>query len=250
MIQSQLIKKYKYISHGFFNRSGGFSKGNYKSLNCGIGSKDKKKLVYANLKKACEKIGCSKNNLILMKQIHSNKVNIINKILKKKIVGDSALTNKKKIALGILTADCAPVFIYDTNKKYIGAVHAGWKGAYKNIIKKTIIQFKNKGSKVKDLVAVIGPCILKKSYEVKNDFLQKFLKQNKNNISFFTFKKRKIFFSLNEFIFKQIKKEGINKIDIIKKDTYLDKNNFFSSRRSFDKKFDDYGRNISIIMIK
>ena len=250
MIQSKLIKRYKYISHGFFNRSGGFSKGNYKSLNCGIGSNDKKKSVYANLKKVCAKIGCSQNNLILMKQTHSNKVNIINKISKKKHVGDSAFTNKKKIALGILTADCAPVFIHDVNKNYIGAIHAGWKGAYKNIIKKTIIKFKYKGSKVGDLVAVIGPCILKQSYEVKNDFLQKFLKQNKDNISFFTFKKRKIFFSLNEYIFEQLKKEGINKIDIIKKDTYLDKNNFFSSRRSFDKKFDDYGRNISIIMIK
>jgi len=250
MIQSKLLKKHKNISHGFFNSLGGYSKGIYKSLNCGIRSKDKKKFVRANLNKVCKKIGCSKNNLLLLNQIHSNKVHVINKLLKKRLVGDSAITNKNKIALGILTADCAPIFVYDIYNNYISAIHAGWKGAYKNIISKTIKKFINKGSQVKNLVAVIGPCISKQSYEVKNDFLKKFLNQNKNNNNFFTIKNRKIYFSLNEYIFNQFKINGIKNIEIIKKDTYLNKNNFFSSRRSFKKKFDDYGRNISIIMIK
>ena len=99
MIQSRLLKKYKNISHGFFNSLGGYSKGIYKSLNCGIGSKDKKKFVQANLNKVCKKIGCSRNSLLLLNQIHSNKVYLINKISKKKIIGDSVITNKKKIAL-------------------------------------------------------------------------------------------------------------------------------------------------------
>ena len=84
MIQSELIKKYKNISHGFFNRNGGFSKGIYKSLNYGTGSKDKKIHIEKNLKKVCERIGCSTNNLILLKQIHSNKVHTIKKNPKKK----------------------------------------------------------------------------------------------------------------------------------------------------------------------
>ncbi len=250
MIQSKLLKKYNNISHGFFNNLGGYSKGVYKSLNCGIGSKDKKKNIEANLKKACKKLGCSKNNLILLNQIHSNIVCVINKIPKKKLTADSIITNKKKIALGVLTADCAPVFIYDPDNNLVSAIHVGWRGAYNKIITKTINNFKNKGSKINNLIAVIGPCIAKQSYEVQSDFLKRFLNQNKFNKNFFNFKNKKIFFSLNEYIKNQLKNSGVENMEIINKDTFLNKNNFFSSRRSLKNNFDDYGRNISIIMIK
>ncbi len=250
MIRSKLLSKYKNISHGFFNNLGGCSKGVYKSLNCGIGSKDKKKNIKANLKIVCNKVGCKNANLVLLNQIHSNKVFIINNIPAKKLVGDSVITKKNKIALGILTADCAPIFIYDPNNNFISAIHAGWKGAYKNIITKTLNNFKNKGSKINNLIAVIGPCIGKNSYEVKNDFLKKFLNKNKSNEQFFITKKKKIFFNLNQYIKNQLRNNGIKIIETIKKDTFLYKNNFFSSRRSLKNKINDYGRNISIIMIK
>ena len=119
MIKSTLIGKYKNISHGFFNKLGGYSTGIYKSLNCGPGSKDNKRNVNKNLRKICIKIKCSKKNLILLNQIHSNKVISINKVPKRKLLGDALITSKKKFALGILTADCAPVFIYDSKKKII-----------------------------------------------------------------------------------------------------------------------------------
>ena len=117
MIKSTLIGKYKNISHGFFNKLGGYSTGIYKSLNCGHGSKDNKRNINKNLRKICIKIKCSKKNLILLNQIHSNKVISINKVPKRKLLGDALITSKKKFALGILTADCAPVFIYDSKKK-------------------------------------------------------------------------------------------------------------------------------------
>ena len=250
MIQSKLIKNIQNVSHGFFNNQGGYSKGIYKSLNCGIGSRDKKINVEKNIKKVCKKIGCSVNNLILLKQTHSNKVHFINKNINSKLEGDSLITNKKKIALGILTADCAPVFLYDVEKKFISAIHAGWKGAYKKIITKTINTLKNKGSKTNNLIAAIGPCISKKNYEVRNDFFKRFLQNNKNNKRFFFLRKKKKYFSLNEYIMSELMKNGVKNIEMIKKDTYLNKNNFFSARRSLKNKFNDYGRNISIIMIK
>ncbi len=160
------------------------------------------------------------------------------------------ITSKNNLALGILTADCAPVFIIDPKKKLISAIHVGWKGAYKKIIYKTIYKLKKKGSNIKDLYAVIGPCISKQNYEVKKDFLEKFTNQNKKNMRFFTIYKKKIFFSLNEYIFDQLQGIGIKNIEIIKKDTYFYKNNFFSSRRALKNNFNDYGRNISVIMIK
>ena len=250
MIKSKILGKYKNISHGFFNKLGGYSNGIYKSLNCGTGSKDNKININKNLKKVCQKIKCSRKNLILLNQIHSNKVFSINKTPKKKTLGDALITSKNKLALGILTADCAPVFIVDPKKKIISATHAGWKGAYKKIIYKTIYKLKKKGSDIKDLCAVIGPCISKQNYEVKKDFLKKFTIQNKKNRRFFTIYKKKIFFSLNEYILDQLKDIGVKNIEIIKKDTYFYKNNFFSSRRSLKNNFNDYGRNISVIMIK
>ena len=250
MIKSKFISKYNNISHGFFNRLGGYSNGIYKSLNCGRGSNDIKKNINKNLIKVCKKIKCNKNKLVLLNQVHSNKVYLLNKIPKKKLKGDALITNKNKFALGILTADCAPIFIFDPYKNIIGAIHAGWKGTYKKIIYKAINKFKKKGSSTKNLIAVVGPCISKNRYEVKKDFLNKFLNQNQKNRRFFTFKRKKIFFSLNDHIASQLKEIGVNKIEIINKDTYLKKNNFFSARRSLKKNYYDYGRNISIIMIK
>ena len=250
MIKSKLIKKYKMISHGFFNNRGGYSGGIYKSLNCGIGSKDNRNNIKKNLKKVCKKIRCDKKKLVLLNQVHSNKVISINKIPKKKILGDSLITSKKNYALGILTADCAPVFILDPIKNIISAIHVGWKGAFKKIIYNTVYNFRKKGSNIKDLIAVIGPCISKYNYEIKKDFFNKFINQNKKNRRFFTFKKAKIYFSLNEYINNQLKDIGIKNIEIINIDTYLEKNNFFSSRRSLKNNYYDYGRNISIIMIK
>ena len=105
-------------------------------------------------------------------------------------------------------------------------------------------------SKIENLIAVVGPCIGKKSYEVKKDFLKKFIKQDQKNKLYFIFNKKRIFFDLNGYIKDQFKNLGLKNIEIIKKDTYLNKNNFFSSRKSLKKKYNDYGRNISIIMIK
>ena len=85
-------------------------------------------------------------------------------------------------------------------KKIIAAIHAGWRGAYKRIIHKTIKSLKKKGSKTKDIVAIVGPSIAQKNYEIKKDFLKKFLKQNSKNIIFFRFVKKKIFFSLSRYI--------------------------------------------------
>ena len=160
MIESNKLKKFRDIKHGFFNRKGGVSKGIYKSLNCGIGSNDNKKNVLKNLKIVSKKLGFKIENLILLKQIHSNKIYYIKKAIYSKLSGDGILTNKSNIALGILTADCAPVFFYDPKKKIIAAAHVGWKGAYKKIVKKIINFYLNNGSNMNDLQIVIGPVAL------------------------------------------------------------------------------------------
>ena len=250
MIKSIKLKKFKNIKHGFFNSYGGVSSGIYKGLNCGIGSKDKKKNIIKNLQIASKKIGVKKNKLILLYQMHSNKIYYIKKNVKKKLIGDGLITGLKGLAIGILTADCAPILFYDRKKNVIGAVHAGWRGAYKKIGKKMINYFKKKGSKLHNIFAVIGPCISQNNYEIKNDFKTKFLNQDPKNKKYFKKIKNKIYFDLKGYIFLQLKNAGLNNVEIIKKDTFNPRNNFFSARRCVKNKINDYGRNISIIMIK
>jgi len=249
LIKSKKLKEFKNIKHGFFNSIGGVSSGIYKSLNCGLGSKDTKKNVIKNLKIVSKKIGIKKK-IILLNQLHSNKIYFINKKPKNKLLGDGLITNTRGLAIGILTADCAPILFFDCKKNIIGAAHSGWKGAYKRIGKKMINCFKKKGSKLNDIYAVIGPCISQNNYEIKDDFKIRFLKQNPESKKHFKSARNKIYFDLKGYIFKQLKSIGVNNIEIIKKDTFNLKNNFFSARRSLKNKINDYGRNISIIMIK
>ena len=252
MITSKILSKQKKINHGFFNRIGGKSSGIYKSLNCGPGSNDFKSKINENLKIVKNRINKKSKNIFLMHQIHSNKIFYINKnfkFSKKKIQADAVITDQKKIPIAILTADCAPILLYDKKKIMIAAIHAGWKGAYKDIITKVIKFMLNKGCKEKNIIAAIGPCIQVESYNVKVDFLKKFLKKDKKNKVFFKDIKNSLHFNLPNFIKSRLKSNKISNIEAIKIDTFDNKNNFFSARRSLRLKHADYGRNISIIMI-
>ena len=251
MIVSKKLSKLKGISHGFFNNKGGCSKGIYRSLNCGPGSNDDKKKINKNLEIVKNKINKNSKNIFLLNQVHSNKFVFIDKYSKyqKKERADAIITDIPKLPIAILTADCAPILIYDKKKKMIGAIHAGWKGAYKGIISKVINFMIKKGCEKKNMLAVIGPCIAQKSYNVREDFRTKFLKKDKRNKVFFKKRKNLICFDLSKYIKSQLKLMKITNLDMINIDTFPKKNNFFSARRSLHLNHDDYGRNISLIMI-
>ena len=186
MIKSKKLSKQKKISHGFFNRSGGKSNGIYKSLNCGPGSNDKIKNIKENLKIVKKKIAKKSKNIYLLNQVHSNKFIFLNKNFKsnyKKIKADAVITNLSRLPIAVLTADCVPILLYEKQKNMIAAIHAGWKGAFKEIIKKVIIFMLKKGCKKNDITVAIGPCIKQKSYNVREDFQRKFIKKNKKNKS-------------------------------------------------------------------
>jgi len=231
---------------------GGKSSGIYKSLNCGPGSKDKKNKIIINLEIVKKKISKKCENIFLLHQTHSSKFIFIKKkfeINKKKIKADAVITNKRKLPIAVLTADCVPILLYDDKNSMIAAIHAGWKGAYKGIVKKVINFMVKQGCKESSIIAAIGPCISQKSYNVKEDFRKKFIKKDKKNKIFFKRKKDMIYFDLPNFVKSQLKFNKIRNIDMMNVNTYDEKNNFFSARRSLRLKHDDYGRNISIIMI-
>ncbi|PPR35454.1 MAG: Laccase domain protein YfiH [Alphaproteobacteria bacterium MarineAlpha6_Bin4] len=243
-------KKYTQIQYAFFSRKNGVSKGIYNSLNCGMSSKDKKGNVQKNRIIALKKIGLDNKKLIIPNQIHSNKVRIVNNDSKnKQINADGLITKSEKIVLGILTADCAPVFFFDYKKSIISAIHAGWRGAKNDIIYNTIKLMLECGSKLNNIVSCIGPCIGKESYLINNDFYNKFVIENSKNKRFFLIKNNKMKFDLKSYIVEKIKKSGVKKIYFSSFDTFKDKKNFFSYRRSLIYKEKDYGRCLSIISL-
>ena len=204
------------------------------------------------MKIAKNKINKNSKNIFLLHQVHSNKFVFIGKdfkFKKNKIKADAIITDQKKLPIAVLTADCVPILLFDKKKIMIAALHVGWRGAFKDIIKKVINFMLKKGCKQKDINAAVGPCITQKNYSIKEDFQKKFLKKDKKNINFFKKKKNKTYFDLPNYVKTQLKFNKITKIDMKNIDTFDKKNNFFSARRSLISKHDDYGRNISIIMI-
>ena len=249
MYYSKELKKFKQINHCFFSRKNGFSKGVYKGLNCGRGSKDSKKNIKRNLNYVAKKMSVEKNKLILMHQTHSNKVVEIKKNnFKKRIVADAMITKMNKVALGVLTADCVPIIVYDFRNKIIGCIHAGWKGAFLGVIENTIKKLKKLNSNNK-IFASVGPCIGKKSYEVDILFYENFVSKSRSNKIYFKYKsKTKRLFNLRKYVTDKLLKLNV-KVDQVNKDTFTEKRNFFSYRRSRKLKQKDYGRCISTVCL-
>jgi polyphenol oxidase len=252
MFFSSKLNSFKNLKHCFFSKKGGVSKGYYESLNCGLGSGDKKEDVLKNLELVANKISCKKKYLITLNQTHSNKViHFKNESdIKNKLIGDAIVCEIKNVGISILTADCAPILFYDSKKKIVGCAHAGWKGALGGIIKNTIKKFNDLNSNNKDLIAVVGPCIDKENYEVKENFLKKFLNVNRNNEKFFQKNGNKgYFFDLRAFINDEILNLNIKNIENIEMDTFSNHKYFYSYRRSTHNNEGDYGRCISVILM-
>lgn len=249
MFYSKKLKKFKKIRHCFFSKKGGYSKGLYKSLNCGKGSSDSKFNVQKNLRYVSKKMKVSKKKLILMYQTHSNKVVEIKRSnLEKRIKSDAIITRIKGIALGVVTADCVPILIYEKNTNTIASIHAGWKGAISGIIENTIKKIKENSS-AKEIFACIGPCIGKKNYEVDQIFYRRFISISKNNRIYFSKKnKLKKNFNLRKYVHDKLLKLKV-KVDHVNHDTFAENNNFFSYRRSQILREIDYGRCISVISL-
>jgi len=249
MFYSDNLKKNKDIEHCFFSRKNGISKGIYESLNCGIGSQDKKEDVQKNLEVVAKNFKIEKKQLILMNQTHSNKVQIVeSKNNLERIKADAMLTQNNELALCVLTADCAPILIYEKDKKIIGCIHAGWKGAINGVIENTLKKLSEIGGDVKQLFVCIGPCISQKNYEVKKDFYSKFTKKFKDYDSFFLKNENNSFnFDLRGFVTKKFKDYGVSQIDNINLDSYATKSEYFSHRRAKKLRENDYGRCISVI---
>ena len=243
-----------FIMHAFFTRYGGFSQDIYKSLNCGYGSGDDKRLVSKNRARAMQSFGLSAEALYTCRQHHSSSVVVIKdkKSSEPCITADAMVTTSPGVALGILTADCGPVLLADCKSKVIGAAHAGWKGALGGILENTIQEMIGNGADINNIVAGIGPIIGPNSYEVGPEFPAPFIAQAAANANFFSLSSRKdhFMFDLPGYIESRLTTAGITKFHSINRDTYTENETFFSYRRSCHQKESDYGRLLSAIAIR
>jgi polyphenol oxidase len=240
------------VAHGFFTREGGFSTGIFSSLNCGLGSGDDISLAQKNRALVAEKMGVVPDHLISAYQVHGTDVALVTAPFVERPKVDGLVTNRPGIALGILTADCGPVLFADTKGRTIGACHAGWKGALHGVFRSTIVEMERLGSKRENVVAVLGPTISQKAYEVGPEFLRAFKERDKGFLKYFipSVKKSHYMFDLPMFLVDRMKAFGIGNVVDLALCTYADEQRFFSYRRATHRAEKDYGRLISAISMR
>ena len=155
--------------HGFFTRRGGVSTGAYAALNCGLRSEDDPAAVAENRARAARAIGAMPEALRSLRQVHGAAVIEAHAAWESLPEADAMVTRTPGVALGIITADCAPVLFQDAQAGVIGAAHAGWKGAVLGVLEATIAAMEALGAQPGRITAVVGPCIAQASYEVRAD---------------------------------------------------------------------------------
>ena len=236
--------------HGFFTRKGGASSGIFSGLNCGPGSSDQTEAVAINRERVAEALGVAPRALVGVHQVHSPDVVTVTSAGIPQTRADALVTSEPGLALTVLTADCQPVLFADPNACVIGAAHAGWRGALGGVLEATLDAMEALGARRSDVVAVIGPSISQRAYEVGPEFLDEFLAEDTDYSRFFASGSGdRYLFDLPAFGLHRLREAGVGLAEWTRHCTYSDPDLFFSYRRSVHRKEADYGRLISAIRI-
>ena len=241
------------IRHGFFTREGGVSDGIFTSLNCGFGSNDEAAKVAENRRRAMAALGLAPDRLAICQQIHSPDVVTVEAPWRNedRPRGDAMVTRRPGVALGVLTADCAPVLFADPEARIIGAAHAGWRGALTGVLEATVKAMEALGAVKARIRAGIGPCIAQGSYEVGPEFPAPFLAEDAAHARFFHAAPRAghFLFDLAGYAAHRLGRLSLARIEQTGGDTAAEAERFFSYRRSCLRKEPDYGRELSAICL-
>lgn len=254
MITLSALNEINHVRHAFFTREGGVSTGVYASLNMGPGSNDDPAAVTENRARAMSMLDLPPQALVTVHQAHTSDVVVVEQpwSLASRPIADGMVTAAPGLALGILTADCAPVLFADRQKRVIGAAHAGWKGAVGTVLQNTIEAMEKLGAARDNIVAAVGPCIGQRSYEVGPEFPAPFLVENASNSNFFTASPRPghFLFDLPGYVSRKLSQLGIQEVTRVPADTFRNETRFFSYRRTTLRGESDYGRQMSVIVLE
>jgi YfiH family protein len=238
------------IPHGFLGREGGVSSGLLGGLNVGLGSSDDRAAIAENRRRATASV-LPDAKLVTLHQVHSPDAIAVTGPFpdENRPHADALVTDRPGLLLGILTADCAPVLLADHEAQVVGAAHAGWKGAIGGVTDATITAMEKLGAQRDRIVAAVGPCIARASYEVDDAFFRRFLEHDAENERFFSSGARpdRHQFDLEAYVAARLAAAGVATVALLGLDTYADERRFYSFRRATHRGEPDYGRQISLI---
>ncbi len=240
------------VRHGFFTRRGGASTGLYEGLNTGLGSADDAEAVAENRRRVAATLGGGPDDIAACYQIHSSVARVAEGPWRgERPEGDAVVSATPGVICGVLTADCAPVLMADAEARIVGAVHAGWKGALGGVVHSAVAAMEALGARPGRIVAVVGPCIARASYEVGADFLERFEHHDPGAARFFragaTADKR--MFDLPGFVLWRLEQAGVGEAEWTGHDTCADAALFYSNRRAHLAGEPDFGRLMSAIRL-
>jgi polyphenol oxidase len=247
VVRSRLIG----VPHGFLGRRGGVSEGVCAGLNVGLGSGDDRKAIAENRRRAVEAVA-SGARLATVHQVHSPNVVVATAPWPDdaRPHADALVTDRAGLALGILTADCAPVLLADAEAGVVGAAHAGWKGAFGGVIEAVVGAMEKLGADRERIAAAIGPAIARKSYEVDDAFARRFAEVDPENDRFFApGREGHHQFDLEGYLASRLAAAGVRRVEATGIDTYSAPELYFSYRRAGHRGEPDYGRQISLIAL-
>jgi YfiH family protein len=253
MIRAGNLGRLAGLRHGFMTREGGVSEGLYASLNCGLGSGDDAARVAENRARAAARLGLEAGALCTAYQVHGTAVQIVDApwpVTDRPRV-DAMISATPGVALGVLTADCAPVLMADPEAGVVGAVHAGWKGALAGVVETAVTEMAKLGARRERIVAAVGPCIAQASYEVGPEFPAPFLNADATNAGYFEAATRQghFQFDLAGYVLAKLAAAGVEAHEHVDHDTRQDEKHFFSYRRACLNGERDYGRALSAIAL-
>lgn len=238
------------LLHGFLGREGGVSEGIHAGLNVGLGSDDDRAAVVENRRRAVEAVAPG-HRLVTLHQVHSPDTVAVTSPFadEARPHADALVTDRPGLLLGILTADCVPVLFADAQAGVIGAAHAGWKGAINGVTDSTLDEMEKLGADRSRIVAAIGPCIARASYEVDEAFVRRFEEHDPANERFFADGRRAghAQFDIEAYVAHRLATGGVGRVIALGEDTYAQPQRFFSFRRATHKGEPGYGRQISLI---
>jgi purine-nucleoside/S-methyl-5'-thioadenosine phosphorylase / adenosine deaminase len=250
---SPLLSAIPGLRHAFFTREGGVSDGIYAGLNGGIGSQDDPTRVAENRRRMAEQMGVAPAHFLTLFQTHSPEAVVATGPWEgpSRPRADAIVTRTAGLAIGVTAADCGPILLVDPTARVIGAAHAGWKGALTGILESAIAAMERLGADRNGIVAAIGPLIRQHSYEVGDEFVERFIAAGVENALYFIPSTRSghAMFDLAGFIRMRLENAGVLMIDDVGVDTYSDPR-CYSYRRSVHRNEPDYGRHVHAIVLE
>lgn len=239
------------IRHGFFTRQGGVSVGPYATLNCSVRSADDPAALHENRRRVAAYVGVAPDHLLGLTQVHGARTLTVDAPWQtgRGPEGDAMVTSTPGLALGVITADCAPVLFSNATGTVVGAAHAGWRGACGGILDSTVAAMAALGCPADEIRAVVGPCIAPRSYEVGPDMRDVVLASDPGAEDFFTLASRvgHFMFDLPGYCLMRLARCGVSQATALGLDTLSDEVRFFSHRRRTLAGGGAIGHQISVI---